>query len=363
MLAHLKGAGINVAKEGTRLRIFPLTDKEALKMSNGEIKDPGAFLVGKNLATRKNGLFDPEITGGLNGSHWSHIKLTTAIPNPMYADAIMKVLNITEAQLNDTIKGVHKIGGKTGVPAIVAGLKTLNVKTEITKLKKELKNAPPTNVNKLNRRIRYLQTLDNLELSAVDAYTMKVVPVLPPAFRPIYPLQTGDLMISDLNKHYRDIGTINIALRGAKNDLSTAEMAEATTSLYTSVKALQGFIDPVNYSSKKYKGIIKELSGKQALIQGAAWAKRQDISARSTITVEPSLGLNQLGLPKDMAYKMFKPFIIQDLKTQGLKAATALKEYQDKSGLAYNSLNTVIKNRPIILNRAPSLHKHSVQAL
>jgi len=63
-----------------------------------------------------------------------------------------------------------------------------------------------------------------------------------------------------------------------------------------------------------------------------------------------------------MAYKMFKPFIIQDLKTQGLKATTALKEYQDKTNLAYNSLNTVIQNRPVFFNRAPSLHKHAVQA-
>jgi hypothetical protein len=68
MTSYLKGAGINVEKEGNKLRIFPLTDKEILKMSNGAIKDPGALLRGKNLTERKDGLFDPEVTGGVNGT-------------------------------------------------------------------------------------------------------------------------------------------------------------------------------------------------------------------------------------------------------------------------------------------------------
>ena len=362
LMGYLKGAGVNVKKEGNRLRIMPLTDKETLDMSNGEITDPAALLVGKNLGARKNGLFDVTVTGGTRGTHWSHIKLTNRIPNPMYADAIMKVLNLTEKKYADTIAGKYEIDGATGSEAILGALKKLNVKKDTKDLKEELRTAPPTNVNKLNRRIRYLETLTELGLKPEEAYTMKNLPVLPPVFRPIYPLQTGDLMVSDINKHYRDVGAINISLKKAKKSLTEKEQIEATNALYNSVRALQGFTDPVNYSGEKYKGILQEISGKRALIQNSAWAKRQDISARSTITVEPSLGINQVGIPKDMAYKMMKPFVIKDLKESGLKASNALKEYKDETPMAMNSLKNVMKVRPIILNRAPSLHKHSIQA-
>jgi DNA-directed RNA polymerase subunit beta' len=362
LLGYLKGAGVNVKKEGNRLRIMPLTDKETLDMSNGEITDPAALLVGKNLGARKNGLFDVTVTGGTRGTHWSHIKLTNRIPNPMYADAIMKVLNLTEKSYMDTLAGNYSIDGVTGSEAILSALKKLNVKKDTKELKEELRTAPPTNVNKLNRRIRYLETLTELGLKPEEAYTMKNLPVLPPVFRPIYPLQTGDLMVSDINKHYRDVGAINISLKKAKKSLTEKEQIEATNALYNSVRALQGFTDPVNYSGEKYKGILQEISGKRALIQNAAWAKRQDISARSTITVEPSLGINQVGIPKDMAYKMMKPFVIKDLKESGLKASNALREYKDESPMAMNSLANVMKSRPVILNRAPSLHKHSIQA-
>jgi len=75
----LKGSSINVNKKGNRLQILPLTDKDVMKMSNGELKDPGAMLQGKNLATRKGGLFDSAITGGIKGTQWSHINLTNKL--------------------------------------------------------------------------------------------------------------------------------------------------------------------------------------------------------------------------------------------------------------------------------------------
>ena len=163
---------------------------------------------------------------------------------------------------------------------------------------------------------------------------------------------------------YKDLGSINISFTNALKDkaLSPKDRLEATSALYHSLKALQGFIDPVNYTNEKYKGVLKELHQKRGLIQGKAWAKRQDVSARSTITVEPSLGLNEVGVPRHMAYEMFKPFVIRELKEQGMKISQAVKEYNDETPISWNALQTVLRHRPVILNRAPSLHKLSVQA-
>jgi len=281
----------------------------------------------------------------------------------MYEDAIMKALELTQNKFEAIMKGKETLGNKTGPAAIVNALSNLNVKEEIKKAKKALKSAPETTVNKLNKRLRNLVALKDLKIGAKEAYTMQNVPVLPPSFRPVYPLPSGDLMVSDLNKHYRDIGLINSSLKKVWSSLEDEDRLSSTNDLYTSVKAMQGFIDPVTYGKEKYQGILKELGKtKTGLLFEKGWSKRQDLSARSTITVAPSLGLDEVGLPKKMAFTVYKPFIVRSLKESGFKAREALKHVEDQTDIALNALQGVLKKRPLLLNRAPSLHKHSVQA-
>jgi len=363
MVAYLKGSGINIDKKGNKLQIFPLTDKDVTSLSKGELKDPGAMLVGKNLASRKGGLFDPDITGGIKGTNWSHINLVEQLPNPMYEDAIIKALDLTENSYNNILNGKENLNGMTGHKAIIKALESIDVNKRIEQLLNELKTAPPTNVNKLNTKIRYMQALKDLKMTPIEAYTINKIPIIPPIFRPAYPLPSGDLVVSDINKHYRDVGLINTQLKETFKILPEKEKQEGIKNLYNSIKAMQGFIDPITYSREKYKGFLQELGKtKTGLIHGKAWAHRQDISGRSTITVEPDLGLNEVGIPKEFAYTMFKPFILRALKESGIKVTEALKHYEDKSPIALQALEAVLKERPVILNRAPSLHKHSVQA-
>lgn len=362
LTTYLKGAGVNVKKEGNTFRIMPMTDADVMEMSSGEITDPGALLVGKNLATRKNGLFDPAITGGLKGNNWGHITLAYQMPNPMYEDAIRKALDLTEAKYDSILEGKSELHGFTGPLAIVRAL-NFDVDSKLSALEAELKTAPPTNVNKLNTKIKYLRALKDLKYSPVEAYTMQKVPIIPPVFRPIYALPSGDLMVSDINKHYRDLGLINEGLKSIGNDLTPEELIKDQNTLYGTIKGLQGLSDPLTYSDEKYKGFLKEIGKtKTGLVHGTAWSKRQDLSGRSTITVDSTLGLDEVGLPKEIAYKIYKPYVVRELKEMGMKATDALKAYQEESPLAIQSLLNVMKDRPIILNRAPSLHKHSVQA-
>ena len=115
--------------------------------------------------------------------------------------------------------------------------------------KEELKTAPPTNVNKLNTKIKYLRALEDLKLNAKEAYTISNLPVTPPQFRPIYPLPSGDLMISDVNKHYKDIGVVNNGLRANLEDGNLTEEKEIASQavLYNTVKATSAiFWSPVS---------------------------------------------------------------------------------------------------------------------
>lgn len=363
MTTYLKGAGINVNKKGNKLQILPLTDDDIMHLSNGEIKDPGAMLVGKNLTSRKDGIFDPTITGGSRGTQWSHIDLVTRIPNPMFEDAIIKALNLTENSYENLLNGKTSINEKTGVDGIVTALKKIDVDGRIKELRNELKIAPPTNVNKLNTKLRYMEALKDLKMDPIQAYTLSKMPIIPPLFRPVYPLPSGDLVVSDINKHYKDVGLINMQLKNGMDVLPEKDKIEGVKTLYTSIKAMQGFIDPITYSKEKYKGFLQELGKmKVGLIHGKAWSHRQDVSGRSTITVEPSLGLNEVGIPTDFAYTAYKPFILKSMKDSGIKATQALKYYEDKAPMSILALQNVMKDRPVILNRAPTLHKHGVQA-
>lgn len=360
---YLKGMGINTEKEGNRIRILPLTDDDTEKLSSGEILDPGAMLVGKNLAMRKDGLFDATITGGPKGTKWSHLNLVTRIPNPMFEDAIMKSLDLTQQGYLDILSGKKELNGKSGMSGIIDNLKKIDVSSTIKKLKDELRVTAPTNVNKLNTKIKYLSALKDFGYTPIEAYTISKLPIIPPVFRPIYPLPSGDLMVADVNKHYRDVGLMNQGIKNVYKDLLPEDIISNEFHLYNSVKALQGLIEPATYSKEKYKGFLADVAKtKTGFIFDSLWAKRQDISARSTVTVEPSLGLDEVGLPFTMAYKMFKPFILKDMKESGIKISNALKFYDAKDSLATTSLQNILRQRPVILNRAPSLHKHSVQA-
>ncbi len=269
MIEYLKAAGVNTEKNGNIFRATPLTDSDVLKMSAGELSDPGAMLIGKNLMSRKGGLFDDALTGGASGKKWTHIELVNQIPSPMYEQAIMKLLGITQVKYTDILMGKDSLNGLKGVEAIKTALKNIDVKKTIVETKNLLDNAAPSEVNKINKKLRYLKALESLGLSPEEAYLMKYVPVLPPVFRPIYPLPSGDLMVSDMNKHYKDVGVITKNYEKLKKQsdehggLSDEAKLDYNYALYNSVKALQGFIDPVNYGGEKYKGVIKELSGDQ----------------------------------------------------------------------------------------------------
>ncbi|MBC8409904.1 MAG: hypothetical protein H8E12_14450, partial [Rhodobacteraceae bacterium] len=369
MLNYLKAAGVNTEKQGNKLVAFPLTDKDVLKMSSGELPDPGALLIGKNLMERKGGLFDSALTGGPTGKKWSHISLATALPSPMYEQAIIRLLDLTKNNYTQILEGKQTLNDETGIKAIKMALKEIDVKTELRDTKDLLDTAAPSEINKLNKKVRYLKALEKLETGPHEAYFTKHIPVLPPMFRPIYPLPSGDLMVSDMNKHYKDLGVVNKNyskyLEATDGNISEQEKYTYDYALYTSLKALQGFTDPLNYSGEKYKGVIKELAGEQVkhgLVHSTTWSKRQDVSARSTITGEPSLGLDEVGLPMNAAKSIYKPFIVRELVRQGMPVSKALKEVKDDTALSKQALKYVAKNRPVLLNRAPSLHKHSILA-
>lgn len=377
-IEHLKALGVNVEKNDEHFQLMAMTDKDIEKMSNGEIED-ATIVKAKNLQEEKGGLFDPEITGGKDGkeSKWSHINLIEPVPNPIYEDAILSLLGndkpMTGKQYQKILNGEEKLNGKTGGEAIRDALakidinQTLEQTREAAEQTKNLKKK-----DKLYKKIRYLEALKKTDRKP-EHYVLTKMPILPPRFRPLYELPDGNIGTSDVNELYKHMILVNKALKQDKELglLSENEIGEMRNELYNSMKAVQGIADPITADAKNRnrRGILVEIGGtkgiqpKNAFFQNKVLRKRVDLSGRGTIVAGPELDVDTVGLPKEMAWEIFKPHIMRKMileKSFSPKRVRTLVESRSKE--ASKVLREVMEETPVILNRAPSLHKFSTMA-
>ncbi len=198
---------------------------------------------------------------------------------------------------------------------------------------------------------------------------VKVVPVIPPELRPLVPLDGGRFATSDLNDLYRrviirnnrlkrllEIKAPDVILRNEKRMLQ-----EAVDSLFDNSRKVNAV---KTESNRALKSLSDSLKGKQGRFRQNLLGKRVDYSARSVIVVGPELKLNECGLPKDMAAELFKPFIIRKMIERGIvKTVKSAKKIVDrKDAIVWDILENVLKGHPVLLNRAPTLHRLGIQA-
>ena len=385
----LKGAGINIEKKGHDFVLGPLTNKSILQMSGGELtqasKSPvrakvDAFGEFKPMA---GGLFDEIITGGHGGSKWSHIKLAEPIPNPVFEKAIRGLTGLKEKQFHSVVIGENGVDpatgaivearkGITGGAGIKALLDRIDVKKELEVAKRELKGAPSVQVDRALKKVKYLTTLQKLDLKPSDAYILHNLPIVPPVIRPLMMIPDRAIKYEDINGLYMQFDAINSKLKDPNlapylTDKKKVEMRE---SYYDGVKALMG-IGTIN-KDRKERGFLDQISGTQpklGFFQKTLLNRRQDLSMRSTIVPEPSLGIDEIGLPKDSALTLFRPFLIRQLVLQGIapNAALATKTLAavhngKEDPMVWKALEQVMKERPVLFKRDPALHKYSIQA-
>lgn len=375
--SYLKAMGVNTEKDGNSLTLVPLTDKQVLEMSNGELKDAGRVIKMRTLQPEKNGLFDPKITGGHNGTNWSHIKLSTPMPNPLFERAIMSVANIRGPQFDkiiDGTAGVLKDGSiieGTGVKGATYGPSALNTLLSKVDVKKDLA-AEEARVqglkdqlqNESRKRIKYLRALDSLGMKPTDAYMMNHVPVLPPHMRPIAVLDDGSLQTDDLNEIYKQLAIVNN--KHAEFPANTPQTLKAPlqADIYDHLKSLTGIGGTLN---RKHPGIINIIAGrtspKTGFVQDVLIKRKQDLTMRSTIVPEPSLALDEAEIPRKAAKEMYKPFLVRELRrTAGTTPLAAKKMIDEDDPLAVKALDRVVQERPVLLKRDPVLHKYGIQA-
>jgi DNA-directed RNA polymerase subunit beta' len=274
-----------------------------------------------------------------------------------------------EAYLNALEQYGDEFDARMGAEAIRDLLKRINLEEEAGRLREELAaTGSETKIKKLTKRLKVIEAFIHSR-NRPEWMVMAILPVLPPELRPLVPLDGGRFATSDLNDLYRrvinrnnrlkrllDLNAPDIIVRNEKRMLQ--EAVDALLDNGRRGKAITGA------NKRQLKSLADMIKGKQGRFRQNLLGKRVDYSGRSVIVVGPTLKLHQCGLPKKMALELFKPFIFSKLELKGL--ATTIKAAKKMVELAspevWDILEEVIREHPVLLNRAPTLHRLGIQA-
>nr|QCI08986.1 RNA polymerase b'-subunit [Inkyuleea mariana] len=261
-----------------------------------------------------------------------------------------------------------------GAEAIYKLLKNIDLQTTVEILREEALKPPKISKNpspKFNKKMKRLRLLENFISTGADPSWMvfSVIPVIPPDLRPMVQLDGGRFATADLNEFYRRIINRNNRLSRLKAILAPEiiirnekrMLQEAVDALMDNGRRGRTVVGANNRPLKSLSDIIE---GKQGRFRQNLLGKRVDYSGRSVIVVGPNLKLHQCGLPREMALELFQPFVIHRLILQGLvnNIKAAKKIIQKNESIVWNVLEEVIHGHPVLLNRAPTLHRLGIQA-
>ena len=258
---------------------------------------------------------------------------------------------------------------RMGAEAIRDLLKSIDLTAEAEQLREELRGTnSETKIKKFAKRLKVLEAFQQSG-NRPEWMVLEILPVLPPELRPLVPLDGGRFATSDLNDLYRrvinrnnrlkrllDLNAPDIIVRNEKRMLQ--EAVDALLDNGRRGKAITGA------NKRQLKSLADMIKGKQGRFRQNLLGKRVDYSGRSVIVVGPTLKLHQCGLPKKMALELFKPFIFSKLEMRGL--ATTIKQakkmVEQANAEVWDILEEVIREHPVMLNRAPTLHRLGIQA-
>ena len=279
---------------------------------------------------------------------------------------------LSEEEYEDYILENEESGLKVGIGAEV--VKELLSEIELNKLADDIRaelDSAGGSVQKRAKLIKRLRLVESLIESETEPtwFIMDVLPVTPPDLRPMVQLDGGRFATSDLNDLYRrvinrnnrlarllEMGAPEIIVRNEKRMLQ-----EAVDALIDNGRRGRTVVGP---NSRPLKSLSNIIEGKQGRFRQNLLGKRVDYSGRSVIVVGPQLSLNQCGLPKEMAIELFKPFVVNKLIERGLvqNIKSAKKKIERSEPIVWDILEEVVDGHPVLLNRAPTLHRLGIQA-
>jgi DNA-directed RNA polymerase subunit beta len=365
-LAQLQSAGINPVARGSKTQVMALTDRDIDQMAAGrEVTNAETVDWKDGLKPVAGGLFDNTLTGGHGGNRWSFIRLHEPMPNPIMEEPIRRVLGLTEKKFEEVMIGKAELNGMKGPPAIASALKRIDVQKGIDAAEAEFRSGKRSSRDQAIRKLALLRHAQRLGIHPGD-WVMNKVPVLPPAFRPVSVMgSSGRPMVSDPNYLYKDLFESNQALKDMSQMVD--DVGQERLNLYKSFKAVTGLGDPTNpkHVERKVKGVLKYVFGdnpKFGVVQRKLLGSTVDTVGRAVITPNPELDMDQVGLPESKAWEIYKPFVIRRLARRGVPPLRAAEMVKNNEKMALTALQDEMDERPVILTRAPVLHRYGTMA-
>jgi DNA-directed RNA polymerase beta subunit len=365
-LTMLKAAGINPIRDGSKIRLTGMTDKDVDALAEDrEIQSADTVDVNKGLKPVRGGLFDNGLTGGHAGTLWSKLTLAHPLPNPVYEEPIRKVLGLTEPKFRQILSGQEQLNGKTGPAAIYDALDKIDLDRDTANAESAWRKSKRVDKDSLVKKWWLLEHTKRQGLHPRDWMVTKV-PVMPPKFRPITILGESKLPLSaDANYLYGDLIRVNQGVQ--KLAQHTSDTGEESLALYDAYKALAGLGEPVTPKNRerKVKGILGGVFGsspKYSTLQFKLLGSTVDTVGRGVIIPDPNLNMDEVGLPEDRAWTTYAPWIVRRLVRRGVEPIKAKQMVDNKDKMAKNALLEEMEVRPVTIVRAPTLHRYGSMA-
>ena len=364
--AHLRAAGISLEEYPDRVHIYGATDRDIKKLTGQRRVSFANTFDSKHLQPVPGGLFDPAIFGA-DGEQWGYYELPEPVLNPMMFKATANALGWKDKDLEGVLKGERQINGKVGIDGLRDALEHLDIGKELRLAKQTLRapRVPLSKRDQARKKIRALQPMVDAGVKPID-FLLTRIPILPPRYRPVSKMANDVNIAADVNFLYKRMIDAAEDLKEAKSVLPEEAQMDARTSLYQALEAVTGLseTDDPKLQAKNVSGVLKWAFGKGSPKLSAAHRKlfgvAVDLGGRGVVVPDNSLTIDEVGLPEETAWKMFEPFVLRKLRQRGYRMLDALRYTTDRTPEARKLLEEAMAERPILVNRAPTLWRYGI---
>lgn len=364
--AHLRAAGISLEEYPDRVHMYGATDQDIKKLTGQRRVSFANTFDSKHLQPVPGGLFDPAIFGA-DGEQWGYYELPEPVLNPMMFKATANALGWKDKELEGVLKGERQINGKVGIDGLRDALEHLDIDKELHLAKQTLRapRVPLSKRDQARKKIRALQPMADAGVKPTD-FLLTRIPILPPRYRPVSKMANDVNIAADVNFLYKRMIDAAEDLKEAKSVLPEEAQMDARTSLYQALEAVTGLgeTDDPKLQAKNVSGVLKWAFGKGSPKLSAAHRKlfgvAVDLGGRGVVVPDNSLTIDEVGLPEETAWKMFEPFVLRKLRQRGYRMLDALRYTTDRTPEARKLLEEAMAERPILVNRAPTLWRYGI---
>jgi DNA-directed RNA polymerase subunit beta' len=275
------------------------------------------------------------------------------------------MLDLTKNRFEAVMAGKEQLGGRTGPDAIGRALNDIDIGKAMEAARADIRSGRKGARDAAVRKLGYLKNAQKVGVHPRD-WMLDRAPVLPPVFRPVSVMAGSKLpMVADANYLYRELIEARDNLKDMQGRVS--DVSEERLAHYNALKAVTGLGDPLHPKNRErgVRGVLKQVFGnspKTGMVQRKLLASATDLVGRATIVPNPDLDMDQVGLPEERAWDVYRPFIVRQLVRQGMTRVDAVRAAEDRKPMAREALVNEMGQRPVIINRAPVHHRYGIMA-